>query len=144
SNRGVSNSVQGLIASVIPACSKSTIRVGSNDFTEWIILAEILAQLLEKQGVKVERQFELGGNVPHRSLLSDQLDVYPEYTGTAYTAILKHKPLTDPQVVYDQTKSEYKQNLNLSVSPPLGFANDFAILVRGDVARKNNLKTRSE
>ena len=144
STRGASNSVQALNASDIPAGSKSTIRVGSKDFTESIILAEILAQLLEKQGVKVERQFELGGTVPHSSLLSDQLDVYPEYTGTAYTAILKHKPLTDSQVVYEQTKSEYAQNLDLFVSPPLGFANDFAILVRGDVARKNNLKTISD
>jgi glycine betaine/choline ABC-type transport system substrate-binding protein len=82
--------------------------------------------------------------VPHNSLLSNQLDVYPEYTGTAYTAILKHKPLTDPQAVYDQTKTEYEQNFNLTVSPQLGFANDFAILVRGDVARKNNLKTISD
>ena len=76
--------------------------------------------------------------------MSDQIDVYPEYTGTAYTAILKHQPLTDPQAVYDQTKDEYAQNFDLFVSPPLGFANDFAILVRGDVARKNNLKTISD
>ena len=120
------------------------IRVGSKDFTESIILAEILAQMLEKQGVTVERHLELGGNIPHESLLSDQIDVYPEYTGTAYTAILKHKPLTDPQPVYDQTKSEYADKYKLAVSPPLGFANDFAILVRGDVARKNNLKTISD
>ncbi|MGH7784538.1 MAG: glycine betaine ABC transporter substrate-binding protein, partial [Candidatus Binatia bacterium] len=92
----------------------------------------------------VERRFELGGNIPHQSLLSKQIDVYPEYTGTAYTAILKHKPLTDPQAVYDQTKSEYASQFNLAVSPPLGFANDFAILVRGDVARKNDLKTISD
>jgi len=121
-----------------------TIRVGSKDFTESVILAEILAQMLEKQGVAVERHFELAGNLPHESLLSNQLDVYPEYTGTAYTAILKHKPLTDPQAVYDQTKSEYADEFKLAVSPPLGFANDFAILVRGDVARKNNLKTISD
>src|SRR4029079_7753211 len=59
--------------------------VGSKDFTESVILAEILAQMLEKQGVEVERNFELGGNIPHDSLLSKQIDVYPEYTGTAYT-----------------------------------------------------------
>ncbi|MGQ0540322.1 MAG: ABC transporter permease/substrate-binding protein [Blastocatellia bacterium] len=118
--------------------------VGSKDFTESIILAEILAQLLEKQGVAVERRFELGGNIPQDSLLSGQIDVYPEYTGTAYTAILKHPPLTDPQKVYDQTKAEYASQFKLTVSPPLGFANDFAILVRGDVACKNNLKTISD
>ncbi len=118
--------------------------VGSKDFTESVILAEILSQTLEKQGVAVERQFELGGNIPHESLLSDQIDVYPEYTGTAYTAILKHPPITDPQVVYEKTKNEYAEKFGLAVSPPLGFANDFAILVRGDVARKSNLKTISD
>lgn len=117
--------------------------VGSKDFTESVILAEILAQTLEKEGIAVERQFELGGNIPHDSLLAGQIDVYPEYTGTAYTAILKHKPLTDPQAVYDQTAAEYAEKFRLGLSPPLGFANDFAILVRGDVARKAGLKTIS-
>jgi len=124
-----------------PAGSRQTIRIGSKDFTESVILAEVLAQLLEKQGINVERDFELAGNLPHESLLSNQIDVYPEYTGTAHTAILKHAPLTDPQAIYDQTKSEYSEKLGLVVSPQIGFANDFAILIRGDVARKNNLKT---
>jgi glycine betaine/choline ABC-type transport system substrate-binding protein len=77
-------------------------------------------------------------------ILSGEIDVYPEYTGTAYTAILKKAPKTDPQAVYDETKAEYAEKFNLILSPPLGFANDFAILVRGDVARKNNLKTISD
>ena len=118
--------------------------VGSKDFTESVILAEILAQTLEKQGIQVVRQFELGGNIAHDGLLSGEIDVYPEYTGTAYTAILKHPPLTDTQAVYDATKREYAEKFNLTLSPPLGFANDFAILVRGDVARKNNLETISD
>jgi osmoprotectant transport system permease protein len=130
------------LANLIP--TNKTVRIGSKDFTESIILAEILSQMLERKGVTVERHFELSGNLPHESLLSDQIDVYPEYTGTAYTAILKHSPKTDPQTVYDETKSEYQNKFDLSVSPPLGFANDFAILVRGDVARKNNLKTISD
>lgn len=124
--------------------SERKIVVGSKDFTESIILAEILSQMLEKQGIRVERQFELGGNLAHDGLLSNQIDVYPEYTGTAYTAILKKPPITDPQAVYDQTKAEYAARLYLAVSPPLGFANDFAILVRGDTARKNNLKNISD
>ena len=118
--------------------------VGSKDFTESVILAEILAQMLERDGVVVERQFELGGNLPHESLLSKQIDVYPEYTGTAYTTILKHPPITDPQQVYEQTRTEYADRLGLAVSPPLGFANDFAILVRGEVAREQGLKTISD
>jgi osmoprotectant transport system permease protein len=123
---------------------RSRIVVGSKDFTESVILAEILAQMLEKDGVEVVRQFELGGNLAHEGLLSGEVDVYPEYTGTAYTAILKKAPKTDPQAVYDETKDAYVKRFNLALSPPLGFANDFAILVRGDVARKNNLKTISD
>jgi len=126
------------------ASTGKRIVVGSKDFTESVILAEILSQMLEKQGVEVVRQFELGGNLAHDGLLSKQIDVYPEYTGTAYTAILKHPPLTDPQAVYDKTKSEYVEKFKLEVSPQLGFSNDFAILVRGDLARKNNLKTISD
>ncbi|CAN5583287.1 glycine betaine ABC transporter substrate-binding protein [soil metagenome] len=121
-----------------------SIVVSSKDFTESVILAEILAQMLEKKGIAVTRKFELGGNLAHESLLSNQIDVYPEYTGTAYTAILKHAPITDPQAVYDQTKAEYADKFKLVVSLPLGFSNDFAILVRGDVTRKHSLKTISD
>ena len=115
--------------------------VGSKDFTESVILAEILTQMLERGGVEVARQFELGGNLAHDGLISGQIDVYPEYTGTAYTSILKHPPVTDPQQVYDAMKIEYDEKLDLSISPPLGFANDFAILVRGEIARRNDLRT---
>ena len=124
--------------------SNQKVRVGSKDFTESVILAEILAQMLEKRGIAVERQFELGGNLAHDALLSNNLDVYPEYTGTAFTAILKQKPVTDTQRVYDETKQAYAEKFGLNVSPPLGFSNDFAILVRGEVARKNNLQTISD
>ena len=128
----------------LPAAAEKRIVVGSKDFTESIILAEILAQILERQGVAVTRQFELGGNIAHESLLSKQIDVYPEYTGTAYTAILKKPPITDARAVYDQTKADYADRFRLAVSSPLGFSNDFAILVRGDVARNGNLKTISD
>ena len=124
--------------------NNAAVRVGSKDFTESVILAEILAQMLEKKGLAVERNYELGGNLAHDALTSDQIDVYPEYTGTAFTAILKHPPQTDTDAVYSQTKSEYAEKFNLIVSPPLGFSNDFAILVRGGDARKDNLKTISD
>jgi osmoprotectant transport system permease protein len=118
--------------------------VGSKDFTESAILAEIVAQLLEARGVAVERKFELGGNLPHDGLLAGQIDLYPEYTGTAYTAILKHPPITDPRAVYDQVKKEYLEKFSLTVSEPLGFENTFAILVRGADARQLKLKTISD
>jgi osmoprotectant transport system permease protein len=118
--------------------------IASKDFTESIILAEIAAQMLEARGVSVERQFELGGNLPHDALLSGRADLYPEYTGTAYAAILHHPPISDPRKVYDQVKQEYSANFNLNLSPPLGFENTFAILVRGDDARRLKLKTISD
>lgn len=118
--------------------------VGSKDFTESAILAEVVAQMLEARGVSVERNLELGGNLPHDGLLAGKIDIYPEYTGTAYTAILKHAPVTDPRAVYDQVKQEYADQFKLAVSSPLGFENTFAILVRGADARKLNLKTISD
>ena len=118
--------------------------VGSKDFTESAILAEIVAQLLETRGVAVERKFELGGNLPHDALLGGRIDLYPEYTGTSYTAILKHPPITDPRAVYEQVKKEYAEKFKVAVSEPLGFDNTFAILVRGAEARRLNLKTISD
>jgi glycine betaine/choline ABC-type transport system substrate-binding protein len=122
----------------------SRVAVGAKDFTESVLLGEIVAQMLEAQGVTVERKFELGGNLCHESLRSGELDVYPEYTGTAFTAILKHPPVTDPTAVYEQVKREYAANFNLEVGPPLGFSNDFAILVRAADAQRLNLKTISD
>src|SRR6185436_3922327 len=118
--------------------------VASKDFTESILLAEIVAQSLERRGVTVNRQYELGGNLPHDALVGGRVDLYPEYTGTAFTAILHHPPITDPKAVYDQVKREYSAQFNLWLSDPLGFDNTFAILVRGEAARSLHLKTISD
>jgi osmoprotectant transport system permease protein len=122
---------------------ESHVAIGSKDFTESAILAEIVAQMLEARGVAVERRFELGGNLPHEALVAGTLDLYPEYTGTSFTAILHHAPVTDPRAVYEQVKQEYADKFKVAVSQPLGFENTFAILVRGDDARRLNLKTIS-
>lgn len=124
--------------------SAARVVVGSKDFTESVLLAEIVAQMLEVRGVTVERQFELGGNLPHDALVAGRIDLYPEYTGTAYTAILRYPPITDPRAVYEQVKREYAEKFNIEVSPPLGFENTFAILVRGTEARQLKLKTISD
>jgi osmoprotectant transport system permease protein len=121
-----------------------TIRIGSKDFTESALLAEIVAQMLEARGVSVERRFELGGNLPHDALVSGTLDLYPEYTGTSYTTILHHPPIGDPRAVYEQTKQEYADKFKVEVSAPIGFENTFAILIRGADARALNLKTISD
>jgi len=126
------------------SASESSVAIGSKDFTESALLAEIVAQMLEARGVSVERRFELGGNLPHEALVSGTLDLYPEYTGTCFTAILHHVPITDPRAVYDQVKQEYVDKFGVDVSGPVGFENTFAILVRGEDARQLNLKTISD
>ena len=127
-----------------PSATGARVVVGSKDFTESVILAEIVAQMLEARNLAVERQFELGGNLPHDAMLAGRIDLYPEYTGTAYTAILKHPPVTDPRTVYDQVKKEYEEKFGVVVSGPVGFENTFAILVRGADARKLGLKNVSD
>jgi len=141
--------VLGVVASFRSAKTETTTQgnrvvIASKDFTESIILAEIAAQLLEARGVSVERQFELGGNLPHEALLSGKVDLYPEYTGTAYAAILHHTPISNPRQVYEQVKQEYATQFGLDISPPLGFENTFAMLVRGEDARRLKLKTISD
>lgn len=126
------------------AASKPHVAVGSKDFTESILLAEMVAQMLEADGVAVDRRFDLGGNLAHSAVVAGQIDLYPEYTGTAFTAILHHQPITDPRAVYDQVQRDYQAQFNLSLSPPLGFDNTFAILVRGEDAHRLNLKTISD
>src|SRR5712664_1690568 len=120
------------------------VTLGSKDFTESVLLAEIVAQMLEAKNIEVDRRFDLGGNLAHSALVGGQIDLYPEYTGTSFTAILHHQPITDPKAVYDQVRREYSNQFNLWVSDPLGFDNTFAILVRGEDARRLNLKTISD
>jgi osmoprotectant transport system permease protein len=121
------------------------IAVGSKDFTEQVILGEILAQAIEaKSGAQVVRRFDLGGNLAHEALIAGEIDVYVEYTGTGLLSILKEKPLADPQEVYRRVKAEYAKRFKLEWAEPLGFNNTFAILVRGEDARKLNLKTVSD
>jgi osmoprotectant transport system permease protein len=124
--------------------SRGDVVVGSKDFTESIILAEMTSQMLEARGLHVERRYELGGNLTHDSLVAGRIDAYPEYTGTSLMAILKHPPDTDPRSVYERVRREYASAFDVEVGPPLGFEDTFAILVRADDARRLNLKTVSD
>lgn len=121
------------------------IRVGSKDFTEQIILGELLSQVIEaKTGLNVERRFDLGGNLAHEALVAGEIDLYVEYTGTALMAILKEKPMADPRAVYRRVKRDYARRFGLEWTEPLGFDNSFAILVRGEEARRLGLKSISD
>jgi osmoprotectant transport system substrate-binding protein len=110
--------------------------IGSKNFTEQVILGEIAAQALEQAGVRVERKLDLGGSfVCHQALVAGKLDLYPEYTGTAFTAILAEKPIGDPARVRERVAAEYARRWNLVWAAPLGFENTFALVMRGDDAR---------
>ncbi|HEY7218818.1 MAG TPA: glycine betaine ABC transporter substrate-binding protein [Candidatus Binatia bacterium] len=122
--------------------SSGRIAVGSKDFTEQVILGEILAQAIEaKTALPVVRRFDLGGNLAHEALVAGEIDLYVEYTGTALLAILKSPPITDPQEVLRRVKSDYASRFKLEWTEPLGFNNTFAILVRGEDAKRLGLKT---
>lgn len=133
---------------VVLQCSPRSGRIviGSKNFSEQIILGEILAEQIEQtMRVPVERKLNLGGTfICHKAMLSGDIDVYVEYTGTAYTAILKRDPKSDPHAVYVEVKSVYRDQYNLDVLAPLGFNNTFAIIIRGDDARRLHLSTISQ
>lgn len=119
------------------------IRVGSKNFSEQLILGEMFAQLLEaKTSLNVIRLFNLGGTfVSHSAILNNEIDLYPEYTGTSYTVILGQSGLTKPTDVYDFVSRVYQQQFNLTWLEPFGFNNSNALSVRKTLAKKNNVAT---
>lgn len=120
--------------------------VGSKNFTEQVILGEIIAQHLENRlHAPVERKLNLGGTLlAHQAMLARDIDLYPEYTGTAFTNILKRSGVTDPVVVLERVRSEYAAGMQMEWLDPLGFASTFALTVRGDQARARHLETLSD
>lgn len=137
------------LVSLLPSCSKShedRIVVGSKNFTESFILAELIAQQIEAHtSLNVERRFYLAGTyICQQAILAGRIDVYPEYTGTALTAILKQNANGDQQEVYRRVKDQYEHRFGLTLGPPLGFNDTFAMEIRGEDARRLNIKTLSQ
>jgi glycine betaine/choline ABC-type transport system substrate-binding protein len=124
----------------------STVVVGSKNFTEQLLLGELLAQQIESRtGLRADRRLNLGGTfVCHQALVAGQMDLYVEYTGTALTAILNTPPSSDPVAVYEAVRNDYRSRFAFEVGPPLGFNNTFAIVVRGDDARQLGLRAISD
>jgi osmoprotectant transport system substrate-binding protein len=134
---------------LLPSCEpshSSRIVIGSKNFTESLMLGELLAQQIEAHSqLKVERRFYLAGTyICQQAMLSGRIDIYPEYTGTALTAILKQKVGGDRAAVYQRVKSEYETHLGLTLGPPFGFNDTFAMEIRGEDARRLNLETLSQ
>jgi osmoprotectant transport system substrate-binding protein len=130
-----------LAACVVSLCSCSrnhAIVIGSKNFTEQIILGEIAAQQLERKlHIEVERKLDLGGTLlTHEALVQGQIDLYPEYTGTASSAVLKETIPRDPAAAYMMVKDAYIQRFHLVWLPPLGFNDTFAMVVRSEDGRR--------
>jgi len=122
------------------------ITIGSKFFTEQVVLAELVAQHIEaKTGIKVVRKVNLGGTLlVHKALLSGDLDLYVEYTGTALTAVLNEAPQGASAAVYQRVKKLYAEKFHLEVTEPLGFENTFAMVIRGGDAKKMHIRTLSD
>lgn len=137
------------VAWLVSGCRKTTqprITIGSKFFTEQVVLAELLAQHIEaRTGIPVIRKTNLGGTLlVHKALLSGDLDLYVEYTGTALTTVLDEKPQGTPGDVYNRVKKLYAERFGLEVLEPLGFENTFAMVIRGDDARNLHVQTLSD
>ena len=133
---------------LLGGCSggSGSITIGSKDFSENIVLGEILAQLVEeKTDLKVERKLNMGGTfVCFEALKKGEIDAYPDYTGTGLTAQLKMDVITDPDEAYKVVKEEFDKQFNLKWLEPFGFNNTYAIAVTSDVAQANSLETCSD
>lgn len=132
---------------LLAACaSRHRPTAGSKNFTEQLILGELLAQAMEPaMHTAVDRRFYLAGTyICHQALLAGRIDVYVEYTGTALAAILKQPATGDHRQVYERVKDEYARRFNLTVMAPLGFDNSFAMVMRGEDARHMGISQLSQ
>ncbi len=140
-----------LLALLVAALScepshKNRIVVGSKNFTESFILGELIAQQIESHtNLKVDRRFYLAGTyICQQAMLAGRIDVYPEYTGTALSAVLKQDAKGTKDEVYRKVKSEYERRFGLTLGPEFGFNDTFAMEIRGEDARRLNVRTLSE
>lgn len=138
-----------VVISASLACEPShanRIVVGSKNFTESFILGELIAQQIEAHSnLKVERRFYLAGTyICQQAMLSGRIDVYPEYTGTALTAVLKQTASSDKADVYQRVKQEYEKRFDLTLEPAFGFNDTFAMEIRGEDARRLHVQTLSQ
>ncbi len=140
--------LSGLALAACAGCTRpgNELAVGSKNFTEQLILGEILKQLLESAcHSPVEGRFYLAGSyICQQAILAGRIDTYVEYTGTALAAILKEQSEGDAQAVYQQVERQYRQRFHLDVMPPLGFNNSFAMVMRAADAQRLGVKTLSQ
>jgi osmoprotectant transport system substrate-binding protein len=127
------------------AAGDTTIVVASKDFTEAFILGEMYALLLENAGFQVERKINLGGTpVVQQALLNEEVDLYPEYTGTGLLTVLQQPVLTDPAAVYEAVKAGYEEQFNLTWLDPAPMNNTQALAMTQERASALGLTTISD
>ena len=135
-----------VLTTMLPLVSEAqqAVRVGSKNFTEQFVLAEIYAQSLEAAGIKTEKKLNLGGTlIAHKALEENQIDFYPEYTGTMLLAVLKQEPMTDAKAVYDKVKEAYAK-MGLVVLSQSNLNNGYVMVIRPETAQKYKLETLSD
>jgi osmoprotectant transport system permease protein len=122
------------------------IRIGSKNFTEQLVVGELIAQIIEERtSYRVQRYFNLGGTmICHQALVGNEIDLYVEYTGTAWTAILKRRTTGDPKQLLREVRQVYRARFNLEWLNPLGFNNTYTITVREDDANLRGWETLSD
>lgn len=137
-----------VVALLFAACSRAsavTLKVGSKDFTEEFILAEMYALLLEDAGFKVERKFNLGGTpIAHAALVKGDIDLYPEYTSTGLLTVLKQQPIADPKAIVEAVRKGYQEQFKLVWLEPAPFNDTQALATTKEVSEKHGIKTYSE
>lgn len=122
-----------------------SLTVGSKNYTESIVVTHMLADLLEAKGYEVERKIGLGGtSVIHEAIVSGEIDIYPEYTGTALLAILKHDVVSDPDEAYGIVKEAYADQFDLTWLQPLGFNDTYALAMRRADAERLGIASLSD
>ncbi|WP_410012919.1 glycine betaine ABC transporter substrate-binding protein [Sodalis sp. C49] len=133
------------LSALASAAQAADFIVGSKSFTEQYILAEIYASALEQAGIPVERKINLGGTlIAQAALVKGDIDMYPEYTGTALSAVVKGELSSDPDKVYQQVKTAYAERYQLTWLAPARLNNGYALLVSKATADKYRLKTLSD
>ncbi|WRS28329.1 glycine betaine ABC transporter substrate-binding protein [Oscillospiraceae bacterium MB08-C2-2] len=134
-----------LLASLAGCGSKDKVTVGAKNYTESLLTGEIIAQLLEaKTDLKIERKYNLSAAVSFEAIKSGEIDIVPEYTGSALIHYLKKEPITDPDESYRVVKEEYEKQFGLVWLEDFGFNNTYANAVRKDFAEANGIKTFSD
>lgn len=124
--------------------SSTTIRVGSKDFTENLVIAEIYALALEDNGYTVERVSNISSSLIHNSIVNDEIDLYPEYTGTGLLSVLGEDMETDSEKVYKTVKKEYEEQFNLTWLDYASANDSQGLVIRTEVANSLNVKTISD